>query len=48
MPIDPHASFKQFLMRMGQQNKGSRVEYRIIADLDGVSEEDKYANNTKE
>lgn len=48
MSINPHASLKQFLKRMRQQNRGSRVEYRINATRDGVPEEDKYANDMKE
>jgi len=30
------------------RNKGSRVEYQINTDLDGVLEEDKYENDRKE
>jgi hypothetical protein len=48
MPIDPHASLKQFLRHMRQWNRGLRVEYQISADRDGVPEEDKYANDMKE
>jgi hypothetical protein len=48
MPIDPHADLKQFSKHMRQWNRGSRVEYRMSVVRDGVPEEDKYANDTKE
>jgi hypothetical protein len=48
MYINPYAGLKQFSKCMRQQNKGSRVEYRISAIHDGVPEEDTYANDMKE